>query len=969
MTIGGVATAGSSVRGSRDERPRSLGLNPNTLGRMRAFIGSLIIALLAPFTARAQDFDFYAHGPYRSDVPRPSSLLDYEPGEFLTDYGNMLRVVDAIAEAASDRVRVFVYGRSVEGRPLRLVVISAPRNIARLDEIRAGIESLRDPRSTSPAEAAEIARAMPAVGWMNYANDGNETAAFEAAMQVAYQLAAGEDTMTQAILENVITVINPAHNPESHERHVAWYNAFGAGDSTHIALEHVAPWGMSTNNNHYQFDLNRDALAISQRETKAIVAAHLEWNPQVFVDYHGQTNQFFMPPPMLPINPSLPADQIVRWTEIYGRGNSAAFDRYGWNYYVRDRFDLHYPGYWDSWPALNGATGMTYETDGGGYRGYAWGRDDGTVLTFRDGIAKHFTASLATLRTTAEHREARLRDYYEFFRTGMEELAAERSWKRFVIVPGADPERAARLVEILLRNRIEVSVATGGFTARAAHDYLAGQSGRREFPAGSYVVDLAQPQARMVDALLAPDAEMDPEFIERQLGKRAINARRGANAAKERYEFYDITGWSLPLSFGVEAYWLEEAGRISSRAIDVEFDETATPWRPPVFTGVRDLDWMPAALREGIDGGVRGGRARTAYVFRYDRNASARLLVALMNEGFKVAVATQPLRAGGNSYPRGTMVVRVSRNPEALHGRIAELAARFGVPVDAIDSAYTDEGAVGVGGERVVSLRAPRVAVLAGQGVRATGYGHIWYLLAHEFGLPFTAVRPENLRRLRLKDFDVVILPPGSPDSYRRQLGEDGAEALGEWVRSGGVLIGIAGGAEFLADPELELTSARVVGRESEEEEEDGEREAEAPQDLPPAHGAQLPPLVSSSAGERKPIAVPGTIMRASLDPTHPLTFGYEVEAIAVFVRGDDFYLPSEKGSNPAAFVGDSLRLSGFVWPGNTERLIEGTAWMVDEPQGGGRVILFADDPNFRLLWPSLSRLFLNAILIGPTVR
>ncbi|KPK79746.1 MAG: hypothetical protein AMS25_11540 [Gemmatimonas sp. SM23_52] len=655
----------------------------------------VLVALLAPATAGAQDFDFYAHGPYRPGVPRPATLLGYEPGEFHTNYGNMLRVVDAIAAAASDRVRIFDYGRSLEGRPLRLVVVSDPQNLARLDEIRAAIRRLRDPRNTGRAQAAELTRSTPAIGWMNYANDGNETAAFEAAIQVAYQLAAGDDTMTRAILENVVTVINPAHNPESHERFVEWYNAFGVGDSSHSALEHDAPWGMSTNNNHYQIDLNRDALGITQRETRAIVAAHHEWSPQVFVDHHGQTTQFFMAPPVLPINPSLPKQQILRWTEVYGRGNGAAFDRYGWNYFVRDVFDLHYPGYWDSWPALNGAIGMTYETDGGGSRGYRWARDDGTEVTFRDGIAKHFTASLATLRTTAEHREELLRDYYEFFRSGMNEFAAGRPWKRFVVVPGADPERAAQLVEILLRNNVEVRVATDAFRARTAHDYLTGHTTRREFPAGSYIIDLAQPQARLVDALLAPDAELDPEFLERQHEKRALNARRGAKAAKERYEFYDITAWSLPLSFGVDACWLEDAGQVAAQPLSVEFDELAEPWRPPALTATRDVTQLPAALRSGIDGGVRGGRAGTAYVFRYDRNASARLAIALMKERFKVAVAAEPMHAGGSSYPRGTLVLRVNRNPETLHERIDALAERFGVPVDAIHTGYYAEGPTG----------------------------------------------------------------------------------------------------------------------------------------------------------------------------------------------------------------------------------------------------------------------------------
>ncbi|NIW35216.1 MAG: hypothetical protein GWN32_01125 [Gemmatimonadetes bacterium] len=921
---------------------------------MRKISLLVLLLLAAPAIARAQEFSFYEHSPYRPAVPRPAELLGYEPGEFHTNYGNMLRVTDAIA-AAADRVRIVEYGRSLEGRPLRLIVVSAPENIARLDEIRADVRRLRDPRATSRAVAAEIAANTPAIGWMNYANDGNETAALEAAIQVAYQLAAAEDEMTRTILENVVTVINPAHNPESHERHVEWYNAFAVGDSAHAALEHDAPWGMSTNNNHYQIDLNRDALGISQRETRAIVQAHHEWSPQVFVDHHGQTTQYFMPPPVLPVNPSLPKEWVLRWTDTYGRGNGAAFDEYGWNYYVRDVFDLHYPGYWDSWPALNGAIGMTYETDGGGYRGYAWVRDDGTVLTFRDGIAKHFTASLATLHTLATNRESALRDYHEFFRSGMNEFAAGRAWKRFVIVPGADPERAAQLAEILLRDDIEVRVATEPFSADA-HDYLTGASARREFPTGSYVVDLAQPQARLVDALLAPDAELDPAFVERQLRKRALNARRGAKAAKERYEFYDITAWSLPLSFGLDAYWLESAGGLRAAPLEVEFDERNATWRPPAYLGVRDPGWLAEPLRAGIEGGVRGGPARTAYVFTYDRNASARLAFALMREGFKVAVAAEPLRAGGAAYPRGTLVLRVNRNPESLHERIDDLARRFGVPVNAVNTGYYEEGPTGVGSNPVVTLEPPRVALAAGDGVSTTAFGATWYTLEREFGVPYTPLRLESLAN-RLDDFNVIVLPSGW--GYRRAFGD--GEALKEWVRDGGVVIALGGASGYFV--EAEFTSARRVGDGDGDGDGDGEEEGERPQ----TYGGMVPPLASGE-GEERPLGVPGSIMRASLDLTHPLTFGYETEGLAVLVSGSDFYRPSKEGSNPVVFVGDDLLIAGFEWPDNTQKYLEGTAWMIDEPIDRGRVILFADDPTFRLLWPSLSRLFLNGILFGRDV-
>src|SRR5207247_2038385 len=103
----------------------------------------------------------------------------------------------------------------------------------------------------------------------------------------------------------------------------------------------------------------------------------------------------------------LPA-QTTKWFETYGRGNAAAFDRYGWQYFVRGVFDFFYVGYWDEWATFQGATGMTYETDGGPE--FRKRRDDGSITTFRDGIAHHFrgthTSAPATQRRRGPSRPA-----------------------------------------------------------------------------------------------------------------------------------------------------------------------------------------------------------------------------------------------------------------------------------------------------------------------------------------------------------------------------------------------------------------------------------------------------------------------------------------------------------------------------------------------------------------------------------
>jgi hypothetical protein len=127
------------------------------------------------------------------------------------------------------------------------------------------------------------------------------------------------------------------------------------------------------------------------------------------------------------------------------------------------------------------------------------------------------------------------------------------------------------------------------------------------------------------------------------------------------------------------------------------------------------------------------------------------------------------------------------------------------------------------------------------------------------------------------------------------------------------------------------------------------------------------PPLVSPTASDStRPESVPGIIARATLDRTHWLTYGYPDDHLPVLVGGDAFLTPSKKGDNPVSFLGDDLVLSGFAWPGNTERLLEGAVWAAVENVGRGKVVVFGDDPLFRAFWRGTAGLFSNALLMGP---
>jgi hypothetical protein len=675
-----------------------------------------------------EKFDFYTRGPYKANVPKPQDILRFDVGDHHTTYAQMERYIEAVAATAGSRVKIFDIGTTSEHRMQHIVAISAPENMARLDEIKAQNARLADPRKTSAAEAASIAQSNPSIAWMAYTIHGNESSSFEAFMQVIYQLAASDEPATLDILRNNVVLIVTGENPDGHERFATWYNSVAVGSPDRNAAEHREPWAVVGRFNHYRFNLNRDTLAFTQKESRNLQRAYMEWHPQVSVDHHGQPSQYFFPPVALPINPNLPQPMYNRWLELYGRANAAAFDRNRWDYYVRDYFDAFYPGYWDTYPSLNGAIGMTYETDGGGWKGLRWTRDDGTIVTFRSSIAKHYVASMTTLEANARHKAERIKDFYEF-RRGALTNSAEK-FRRVVIDPSRDRVKAAELVEVLRLSNVEVTAASSAFTSTTAHDYAEKNAApvRKVFPAGSYIIDLNQPQRAYIKAVLEPDTPQDKAFVDDNMARFRRNQLRGKGQPKEEYAFYDVTAWSLPIAFGTDAWWTEDTGSVAGTSVD---------------TAYLEREKRAAAV----------GRAQIAYVVAYETDSTGPFITRLLQEGFKVAVSTRQLNAAGRNWKPGTFVIRVSRNPERIHDRVAALAPEMGVTVVPVNTGYSDEGDTSVGGESVISLRAPKIAVAADEGVNWESYGGVWWTL-DKYGVKFTPMTLTSIRGGGLKEYN-----------------------------------------------------------------------------------------------------------------------------------------------------------------------------------------------------------------------
>ncbi len=854
---------------------------------------------------------------YDPSIPTLKQVVGHDLGEEITSPDQIGAYLSALAAAAPDRARVVEYARSEEGRPLHVLVIGSPERVARLEEVKKGLRALADPRGLAPGEADRLVRELPAVVWLTHAVHGNEISSPDAALALAHHLLAAQgDEGADLVRREAIVLVDPLQNPDGRARFLAT-NRLGQAaspDPEPAAAEHDEGWP-GGRSNHYLFDMNRDWFAQSQPETRGRLRLFLDWYPHVAVDLHemGGDSTYFFAPPAKPLNPHITRSQ-QDWFEAFGRAIGGRFDAAGQAYFVREVFDSFYPGYGETWPLTQGSIGMTFEQASA--RGLLWRREDDTQLTFLDGIHNHFRAALATVETAARGREKLLRDFLEFRRSAVSEgeLGAVR---QYVLVAGADRARLDRLADLLAGQGIEMRVAAAELRA-----------GTRSFPAGSIVVPLAQPAGRLVRNLLDPRISMDEAFVKEQERRR-----------KKRLpdEIYDVTAWSLPLVFDVEC-----AGVVA-------------------LTGeTRPI--TPAAAVGGSDLAV----AKVAWLLPWGSGTAAAVAEALQ-AGLKVRVAEAGLRLGGRAFPAGTAIVRVAENPDSAREMLGRIARRHHAEAVAVDSGYVEDG-VSLGSGRVRLVEKPRVLLAWDRPTSSLSAGWARWVLERRYGQPVTAVRVSSLRRVDLARYDVLVLPSGD---YGEAIGTAAVKRLRTWVDAGGTLVALGEASRWLTREKVGLLDTKTELRDGRPEPEpSGDEKKE--EEKPPAKEKDGKPepfeLEKAIQPEReRPDAVPGALLRVTLDPEHWLAAGTDGEIHAIVESRRVFTpLKLDKGTNVGVYAKkDQVVGSGLVWD-DVRDLLAQKAFLMHQPTGEGHVIAFAEDPNHRGYAEATELLFMNAVLLGP---
>jgi hypothetical protein len=400
----------------------------------------------------------------------------------------------------------------------------------------------------------------------------------------------------------------------------------------------------------------------------------------------------------------------------------------------------------------------------------------------------------------------------------------------------------------------------------------------------------------MLRVLMEPEAKFSPDFLA-QIAKAQADTTRSAGRL-----FYDITAWSLPHTYNLDAYELTE------------------PLPPAALTLLAEK----AASAE-----VMHPDARHGYLIDYRSNAVLGVIGRLRRDGVVYRIAPDSFTIDRHRFAAGSPVILRSDNGTRDLTVLARAIAESGVPVTGVDSPATGSS-LRLDTLSLPRARAGRIAVVMDRPVSPSSYGHIWYTFEQRYGFDFTALNFDRLASINLDKYAVLILPDGNYGGVNRGVAADVAAKLRAFVDRGGALIGVRGGSAWLAAPENSITTTRM----------------------------------RRPASPRQP-AIPGSIFRATIvDAKNPLTYGYDTPDVPVMVWSALAFEPSATAEAPIR-IADSAnaRVSGFVFPESLAH-VAGTPYVVRERRGQGTIVLFLDDPNFRLFWDGLTRLFFNAVLL-----
>ena len=957
-----------------------------------------ILALIAPATfaqlPSTGQFE-YPHrmlpdpeGSYDPSIPSPEQTLGFEVGRRAAFPHEIIGVFEAMDEA-SPKAQLFEYARTYEDRPMVYMAISSAANIARIDEIKANLGKLGDPRGLADNEAARLLDETPVTAWLAYSIHGDETSGADASMLVAYHLVASQSQETADWLDRMIILIDPMQNADGRHRFLNQITQHrGAApnvDDQSLLHSGYWPWGRT---NHYLFDMNRDWILGVNPESRGRIVASREWYPLLFVDAHemGAQDTYLFSPDIEPLNKNFP-NYLEGWQQSFGRDQAAAFDSRGWTYYNGEWADNWYPGYGSSWGKLIGAVAILYEQAGLAEDGIR--RPEGTVITYAEAVHHQAVSSWSNIRSLFEGADELQRGFLAD-RRSMVSASGPYGGRSWAILPTSNRSRLADFLDRMDLQGIEYSTADAAFTARAGRDQLGLEFTSRDIPAGSILISNRQPTARVAAAIL----EFDP-----QLSEEVLKKERGEVLKDGSGVMYDVTAWNLLMYYGLDALELDQD--VPARGV--------SPYQKAASTGT-----APAVSRVG-------------YVVDGADDASLAFAARMMERGAWVRAAEKPFELDGKSFARGSIVVQNTDNRDCgasisevmkpghtdrvppgcdLHAMLSSVASELSLSVHSVGTGQGPGDLPDLGGSHFKLLLRPQIAVLARNHVSSYSFGSIWHAIDTKLGIRHSHLGAEwNWSAPDFRRYNAIVLPSsyGSWDS-------NVLKSLKTWVESGGTLIAIGSSAHQLAADTLGLSKVKllrdVLGN-LDDYEIAVHRDWQALEKTIPSaaavfsHGPGAEGPAAWDASYERPdttdlkredkwrrlfMPAGAPLIAGRTNPEHWLTFGAG-ESMAALLDGSRVLMATSdvesavrvgvfvpRTGAPSRRIGWSsvpagndvfVRQSGLLWPEATQRLTNAPV-VTREALGKGQVILIGFEPNFRGTMSETRRVLFNAMVLGP---
>ena len=819
-----------------------------------------------------------SYASFSQQLKSPDQFLGYQLGDKYTLHYNVVNYFEMVASAMPKMMKLEQYGTTNEGRPLLLAFVASEENFAKLEDIRKNNLRLTGILNDKPGDVN-----APTIVWLSYNVHGNETSSSEVAMKTLYELLNPGNAQTKAWLKNTVVIIDPCLNPDGRDRYVNWFTqVVGKNANANTdAREHSEPWpGGRTN--HYNFDLNRDWAWQTQIETQARLKKYNEWMPQIHCDYHEQgiNNPYYFAPAAEPFH-----EAITQWQRDFqitiGKNHAKYFDGNGWLYFTKEIFDLFYPAYGDTYPIYNGAIGMTYEQAGGPGGGTAALKNDGDTLTLKDRIAHHFTTSMSTIEIASANNTRLLTEFKKFFDDAKNNGVGE--YKTYVITEN----NAGKLKA--LQNFFAVNGISYGSISGATikgYNYFSGKE--EVFSASnSIAVSAYQPKSTLIKVLFEPKSKLSDSVT------------------------YDITAWSVPYVFGVQAYAVREK--------------------------MVPVNYAVQSLKSNVSANAYG------YLINYTSFEDAKVLTALLNAKIKLRFAEKDFTCGGKLFKKGTLIVLKKGNENKLEEMIA-VVRKYDAAVTEVASGFMETG-FDFGSEKVHFIKPPNVVLLTGKGVSSGAAGEVWHLFEQQLNYPVTLINADEINGAALKNVDVLILPDGN---YKFFSDKEAAVEIKTWVQQGGKIIAMENAVSLIAKADWGIK----LKKDDDEKKEDKKDEKNLYANVKRFENRERENITNF---------IPGSIYKVMLDDSHPLAFGYTGYYFTL-KQNSDLYEFMKDGWNVGVIKKDN-QVAGFVGSKVKDKLKDGTVIGVQD-LGRGSIVYFADDPIFRSFWENGKLLFANAVFL-----